>query len=104
MGSPSLSIPTPGSFYFNYFTLETNLSKPGYLNHTAQVPTQAERCGAWWPVISALGMLRQVDCPGVYGQSGLQSETLSQEYKTTPPRTPPSNKYKWSYTLVPPPT
>lgn len=38
--------------------------------------------------------------PGVYGQSGLQSETLSQD---NPSRTPPSNKYKWSHTLVPPP-
>lgn len=38
--------PHPDSFYFNYFTLETNLSKPGYLNHTAQAPTQAERCKA----------------------------------------------------------
>lgn len=45
-GAPHSAFPHPDSFYFNYFTLETNLSKPGYLNHTAQAPTQAERCKA----------------------------------------------------------
>lgn len=28
-GEPPHSTSLPGSFYFNYFTLETNLSKPG---------------------------------------------------------------------------
>lgn len=66
-GEPPHSTSLPVSFYFNYFTLETNLSKPGYLNHTAQAPIPADRCWAWWPIISALGRQRQENCPEFTG-------------------------------------
>lgn len=44
-GEPAHSTPLPDSFYFKYFTLETNLSKRGYLKHTHSTQKGAGRGG-----------------------------------------------------------
>lgn len=97
---PHSAFPPPRLLLFQLFhsrnkSVKTWLSEPRSAgSHTGREVSGIVACNfSTWDA-EAGGL------PGVYEQSGLQSETLSQDNSS---RTPPSNKYKWSHTLVPPP-